>query len=253
MSMRRILDQADHFVRKMDRSAYGLLEAVRTGGAVWEKLHGLSLWDDMAADPELGRCFDTVNANHSAMFGPAITRDYDWSTVQHIVYVGGGTGRALAVILSAHPHLRGTLVDLPGPLAGAAVVLEEANVLGRCVVVPQSFFDALPTGGDVYLLANTVHDWDDGDSAKILRRCAEAAGPGGRVLVAERVATDEADEAERTSVSRIDLLMLLLLGGRLRSEEEFRRLGATAGLRHMATQALVGCPWLSLVEYVVEG
>jgi len=252
MSMRKILDQTDHFVRKMDRSAYGLLEAVRTGGAVWEKLHGLSFWDDMIADPELGRCFDAVNANHSAMFGPAITRCYDWSTVQHIVYVGGGTGRALAIILTAHPHLRATLVDLPGPLAAAAAVLEEATVADRCVLVAQSFFDALPSSGDVYLLANTVHDWNDEDSAKILRRCAEAAGPGGRVLVAERVATDEANETERAFVSRIDLLILLLLGGQVRSEEEFRWLGATAGLRHTATRALADCPWLSLMEYVVE-
>ncbi|MDQ3763224.1 MAG: methyltransferase [Actinomycetota bacterium] len=251
--MRAILDQTDHFVRKMDRSAYGLLEAVRTGSSVWEKLHGLSFWDDMTADPELGRCFDAVNANHSAMFGPAITRDYDWSTVQQVVYVGGGTGHALAIILSAHRHLRGTLVDLPGPLAGAAVVLEEADVADRCVMVPQSFFDALPRGGDVYLLANTVHDWSDQDSARILRRCAEAAGSGGRVLVAERLATDEADEAERAFVSRMDLLILLLLGGRVRSEDQFRQLGATVGLRHTATNALADCPWLSLVEYVVEG
>jgi hypothetical protein len=236
----------------MDMSTYGLLEAVRTGGAVWEKLHGLSFWDDKTADPGLSRCFDAVNANNSIMFGPAIAQGYDWSTVQHIVDVGGGTGRALATILSVHPHLRGTLVDLPGPAADAALVLEEANVVGRCVVVPQSFFDALPSGGDVYLLANTVNDWSDEDSARILRRCAEAAGPGRRVLVAERVATDEADEAERGLASRVDLFVLLLFGGRVRSEEEFRRLGATAGLRHTVTHALVDYPWLSLVEYVVE-
>jgi O-methyltransferase domain len=142
LGMRRTLDQADHFVRKMDRSIYGLLEAVRTGGAAWEKLHGLSLWDDMTAGPECGRCCDALNANYSAMCSPAIARGYDWSTVQHIVDVG--TGRTLATILSAHPHLRGTLVDLPGPVAGAAVVLEEANVVGRCVMTPQSFFDTLP-------------------------------------------------------------------------------------------------------------
>ncbi|MBV9030328.1 MAG: methyltransferase [Pseudonocardiales bacterium] len=253
MRIRRTLDQADHYVQKVDRSAHGLLEAVRTGGAVWERLHGLSFWDDMSADPRFGRGFDAQMARHSALYSPAITRGYDWSTVEHVVDVGGGTGRTLVTILGTHPHLRATLVDLPGPVAGAATVLEEADVAGRCVVVAQSFFDPLPPGGDVYLLANTVHDWSDEDSARILRRCAQAAGPGGRVLLADRVVTDEADEAAQAFVSGVDLLMLMLNSGRERSEEEFRELGATAGLRHTATHALADYPLMSLVEYVVEG
>ncbi|MGH3848200.1 MAG: methyltransferase [Pseudonocardiaceae bacterium] len=252
MGIRRSLDQDDHYVRKVDRSAYGLLEAVRTGGAVWEKLHGLSFWDDMSADPGFGRGFNAQMAHHSALYSPAIARGYDWSTVQHVVDVGGGTGRTLVTILGDHPHLRGTLVDLPGPVAGAAAVLKEANVAGRCVVVGQSFFDRLPPGGDVYLLANTIHDWNDEDSVRILRRCADAAGPGGRVLVADRVVTDEADMATQAFVSGVDLLMLMLNGGRERSEEEFRKLGATAGLQLTSTHALADYPLMSLVEYVVE-
>ncbi|MBW0010239.1 MAG: methyltransferase, partial [Pseudonocardiales bacterium] len=97
------------------------------------------------------------------------------------------------------------------------------------------------------------HDWSDEDSARILRRCAQAAGPGGRVLLADRVVTDEADEAAQAFVSGVDLLMLMLNSGRERSEEEFRELGATAGLRHTATHALADYPLMSLVEYVVEG
>jgi 2,7-dihydroxy-5-methyl-1-naphthoate 7-O-methyltransferase len=252
MGMRRTLDQTDHYVQKVDRIGPGLLEAVRTGGAVWEKLHGLSFWDDISTSSGFGRGFNAQMAHHSAGYSPAIARGYDWSTVQHVVDVGGGTGRTLATILGAYPHLHGTLVDLPGPVAGAAAVLEQANVLGRCVVMSQSFFDPLPPGGDVYLLVNTVHDWNDEHSTRILRRCAEAAGPGGRVLLTERVVTDEADETEQAFVSGRDLHMLLINGGQERSEEEFRQLGATAGLRHTATHALVDYPSLSLVEYVVE-
>jgi 2,7-dihydroxy-5-methyl-1-naphthoate 7-O-methyltransferase len=252
MRLRSTLDQDDDYVRKVDRSAYGLLEAVRTGGAVWEKLHGRSFWEEMSANPGFGSGFNAHMARHSAICSPAIARGYDWSTVQHLVDVGGGTGRCLATILGAHSHLRGTVVDLPGLVADAAAVLEEANVLGRCAVAPQSFFDPLPPGGDLYLLTNIVHKWNDEDSAKILRRCAEAVSPGGRVLLAERVVTDEADKTEQAFVSGVDLIMLILTGGRERSEEEFRKLGSTAGLRHTATRALADYPLLSLVEYVVE-
>ncbi|MBV9729445.1 MAG: SAM-dependent methyltransferase [Pseudonocardiales bacterium] len=250
--MRIAMDQADDFVRKVDQSIYGLLDAVRTGGAVWERLHGRSFWKELAFDSEIGRSYNFHMAVHAAMFGPALAQSYDWSTVQHLVDVGGGTGHTLATIMSAHPHLRGTLIDLPDPVASATAILEAANVGSRCVVAAQSFFDTLPSGGDVYLLANIIHGWSDGESIKILQRCADAAGSGGRVLLVERVIAGDADETVQAAISHLDLCSLLLFGGRERSEEEFRQLCTTAGLRQKATHALTDCPWLSLMEFVVE-
>jgi 2,7-dihydroxy-5-methyl-1-naphthoate 7-O-methyltransferase len=253
LQMRRALDQTNHYLRKVDQSTYGLLAAVQAGGAVWDKLHGLPFWDDVAADPELGRGFGELMAYRLALLGPAISRSYDWTTTRHIIDVGGGTGRVLASILGVQPNLRGTLVDLPGMIIDTAAVLEEASVADRCVVVPQSFFDVLPRGGDVYLLANILHNWNNENSAKILCRCAEAAGPGKRVLLVERIVTDEADENERDFVSVSDLSMLFLLGGKERTEDEFDQLALTAGLRHTATHPLAEYPWMSLLEYTVNG
>lgn len=88
---------------------------------------------------------------------------------------------------------------------------------------------------------------------KVLCRCAEAAGPRGRVLLVERVVTDEADENERDYVSVSDLSMLLLLGGKERTEDEFDQLALTTGLRHTATHPLAEYPWMSLLEYTVNG
>jgi SAM-dependent hydroxylase len=252
LRIRRALDQTNHYLQKVDQNTSGLLAAVRTGDAVWEKLHGLSFWDDMAADPEFGGGFDELMFHRSAQLGPAITRGYDWSTVQHVIDVGGGTGGVLASILSAHPNLHGTLVDLPSTVTDAAAVLAEANVADRCVIVPQSFFDVLPPGGDVYLLINILHNWCNEDSVKILRRCGEAAGPDGRVLLAERLVTEEADENEQAVISGTDLYMLLLIGGRERTKDEFHQLGLTAGLGHTATHTLTEHPWTSLLEYTVN-
>jgi 2,7-dihydroxy-5-methyl-1-naphthoate 7-O-methyltransferase len=253
LRMRRALDQTNQYLRKVDQSAYGVLAAVRAGGTVWDRLHGLSFWDDVAANPELGRGFGELMASRLALLGPAISRSYDWTASRHIIDVGGGTGRVLASILGIQPDLHGTLVDLPSMITDAAAVLEEANVADRCVVVPQSFFDVLPRGGDVYLLANILHNWNDENSAKILRRCAEAAGPGGRVLLVERVVTDKADENERVFVSTSDLSMLLLLGGKERTEDEFHQLALMTGVRHTATHPLAEYPWMSLLEYTVNG
>lgn len=250
--LRRTLDQDDAYLQKVDQSGHGLLAAVRTGGPVWEETHGLEFWDDLARHPELGSGFDRKMERHSATFGPAIARGHDWSSARQVVDVGGGTGRVLAAVLSAHPQLGGTLVDLPGTVGHAGPVLREAGVADRCAVVPQSFFDPLPPGGDVYLLVNVVHNWGDEASVKILRRCADAAGTGGRILLAERILTEHASDTEQAFVSGTDLYMLMLIGGKERTTEEFGLLGTGAGLRLAATHALPDCPWLSLVEYTVE-
>jgi 2,7-dihydroxy-5-methyl-1-naphthoate 7-O-methyltransferase len=252
IQMRRTLDQTNHYVRKVDESTHGLLAAVRACHPAWHKLHGLSFWENMATEPEFGTSYNRLMEHRSDQFGPAITQGYDWSKIQRVVDVGGGTGHIIANILSAHPNLHGTLVDLPCPAAEAVAVLEEADVAARCTIVPQSFFDVLPHDGDVYLLANIIHNWSDKDSVKILRRCAEAAGNGACIVLAEPVMTNKADYIRQAFASRTDLYMLLLIGGRERTEEELRHLGATAGLKHTATYPLVTHPWISLLEYTVE-
>jgi hypothetical protein len=55
----------------------------------------------------------------------------------------------LAELLRAHPHLRGTLVEVPATVARAAATFEAAGVADRVEVAGQSFFDPLPAGLEV--------------------------------------------------------------------------------------------------------
>lgn len=95
-------------------------------------------------------------------------------------------------------------------------------------MVAGSFFDPLPPGADAYVLNSIVHDWNDADATRILRRCADAAGPHDTVLLGELVATGEED---RLAFTHTDLRMLVYLGGRERTVDEFTALTAAAGLR----------------------
>ena len=92
IGIRSTLDQTNPFLSRLDQSAHGLLQAVRTGGPAWEHLHGLSFWDNMTAEPGFGEGYDAQMNQHSAMFGAAIARSYDWSSVRHVIDVGGGWG-----------------------------------------------------------------------------------------------------------------------------------------------------------------
>ncbi len=207
--------------------AFGaLLDVVRTGKPGYPMVHGRGFWADLAGDPGLTASFDAVMAKDQVLWAPWLAAQ-DWSGTHHVVDVGGGIGTLLIVLLQAQPHLRGTLVELPATAAAAERALAEAGLSGRCDVVAGSFFDRLPAGADVYLLSSIVHDWNDTDTTAILRRCAQAAGPDGRVLLGELVATGDED---RQAFTKMDLCMLVYLGGRERTLEDFAALAGAAGL-----------------------
>jgi hypothetical protein len=200
-----------------------LLSYVRTGASAYHERFGRSFWDDLEAHPEIGAEFD-------ALMGPpghgtpeadvAITGG--WEGVRTVVDVGGGTGAMLAEVLRRWPHLRGTLVELPRTVALSAETFRAAGVDGRVTAVGQSFFDPLPAGADLYLLRKVVNNWPDPQASALLGRCAEAASPGGRVVVLGGVAEDDAPQSLT--------LDMLLVGGRNRTVSEFRSLARDAGL-----------------------
>jgi len=195
---------------------------VRTGEPGYHEAFGTPFWEDLAAHPHLAAGFDALMGPGHGVPSPELPLTGGWDAVRHVVDVGGGTGSMLAAILRAHPGARGTLVDLPGTVARAAETFAAAGVTDRVATVGQSFFDPLPAGADVYLLRKVLEDWPDRDTDAILARCAEAARPAGRVLVAGGVAPDDA---------RVALTIeMVLLGGRTDGLARFRVRAADAGL-----------------------
>jgi hypothetical protein len=213
-------------VGRADLSALHLLETVRTGRPAYPLTYGRGFWEDLAGDRSLGRSYDALMGSRFEV--PEIVAGYDWRALRHIVDVGGGTGTLLAAILTAHPGLSGTLVDLAGPIEAARRLLEDAGVADRCQTLARSFFEPLPAGADAYLLSAILHGWDDEHALAILRRCAEAAGTRGRVLVIEDLLDGAAGSAPRTEM---DLRMLAYVGGRERTLGQFEQLAADAGMR----------------------
>ena len=205
--------------------AWGTLPTyVRTGAPGYHELFGMGYWEDLAANPEIGASFDALMgpAGHGPADPEFLVGD-GWESVRTVVDVGGGTGAMLAAILAAHPAIRGTLVDLPGTVARSPETFAAAGVADRVTAIAQSFFDPLPAGADLYLLRKVINDWPDPQAVAILRRCAEAALPGGRVVVIGGVAPQDRPTTTLTEEA-------VLVGGRERTVAEFRELAREAGL-----------------------
>jgi 2,7-dihydroxy-5-methyl-1-naphthoate 7-O-methyltransferase len=205
---------------------------VATGRPAYHERFGVGFWDDLSAHPAMTASFDAFMA--AAHTGPdqvpPITGS--WDDIRTVVDVGGGLGHVLTEILRLHPHVKGTLVDLPGTAERATAALAEAGVIGRVRVVGQSFFDPLPKGGDLYLLSRVLNDWPDPDKEKILRRCAEACPPAGRIVTWGGVRAGPAGRS--VQVDKV------LCGGRDTDLADFRALANRAGLRILAVHEVTG-------------
>ena len=218
----------DGFGGRMAGAWSSLLAAVRTGRPAYHDVFGQPFWADLDAHPDIAASFDAMmgSEGHGAP-DPDVLVTGGWQSVRRVVDVGGGTGALLAEILRVRPDVHGTLVDLPRTVARSGQIFAAAGVADRVTVAGQSFFDPLPAGADLYLLKSVLADWPDPEAAALLRRCAEAARPAGRVVIVSGIYPE-------TSAGDGDLLMMVLLGGRHRSLSEFRDLAREAGLEVLA-------------------
>jgi hypothetical protein len=204
-----------------------LLHTVRTGEPAFPRQFGRGYWDDLSADAELGASFDALMGARLVADAPAVAAAYPWGPLRHVVDVGGGDASLLIAILRAHGDLRGTVVDLAGPVARAEQALVAAGLDHRADTHAGSFFDSLPAGAGGYVLSGVLHDWDDEDALRILQRCADAASATGRVLVVDHFG----DAQDGTPDTEGDLRMLCYVRGRERTLDQLGELAKSAGLQ----------------------
>jgi SAM-dependent methyltransferase len=214
----------DGFGGRMAHAWGTLLSAVRTGRPAYHEAFGRGFWEDLDAHPDIAAKFDALMgpAGHGVPDAQVLVDPADWESVRTVVDVGGGTGALLAEVLRSRPEVHGTLVDVPRAVAQSDEIFQAAGVADRVTTVAQSFFDPLPAGADLYLLKSVLSDWPDREATAILRRCAEAARPSGRVVLVNGVGPNEDPSPA--------LLMMVLVGGRDRTLKEFHTLARDAGL-----------------------
>jgi SAM-dependent methyltransferase len=226
-----------------DMAVVELLHTVRTGEPAFPRHFGRGFWADLAEHPDRAASFDALMGNQGGDDAPATAAAYDWSALGDVVDVGGGDGTLLIALLRAHPTLRGTVVDLAAPAATAARYLAEAGLSERGHAEAGSFFEPLPAGAGGYILSRVIHDWGDHDARRILRRCADAARPNGKVLVIE-------DTELHASVSTaMDLRMLAYFLGRERGLDQITELARDADL---SVRSATPIRKRTLIEFVAD-
>lgn len=209
--------------------SWTLLHSMKTGESGFRLRYGKSLFEWLSEHPEDERLFSESMSTFSGVEIGSILASYDFSQHASVVDVGGAHGKLLEAILQAHPGLTGTLFDLPSVIDRATTLARPDAVQGRFSLVAGDFFEAVPSGKDLYILKHILHDWDDERSLRILRRVESAMPRGARLLIAEQ---GIAPPGVPNPGKLLDVVMLSLLeGGRERSAEEFAALMSQVGLQ----------------------
>lgn len=209
-------------------AAWGeLLHSVKTGEPGFNKRYGTSFFEYMEEHPDRHRIYDQcMQAVHGPETDPMLDA-YDFSAFGTVVDIGGGNGSLLSAVLSRHPHMQGILFDLPAVAERTQSEIAGSNLAERMRADGGNFFSAVPAKGDAYVLRHVLHDWQDPEAIAILRRCAEAMAPAGKILVVEMVVPP----GNEPGFGKWLDLMMLLVAGRERTEEEYRQLFAAADLK----------------------
>ncbi|WP_156689355.1 methyltransferase [Mycobacterium sp. Marseille-P9652] len=222
-----------------------LTEGIRAGRCTAAEMRDQNMFDYLAEQPELQDIFNEAMTNVSELSIAPLMAAYDFGRFgPTIVDVGGGHGRLLSAILTATPHACGVLFDQPQVVAGAPDELRKYRVDDRVEIAEGSFFDAvIPTGGDVYVLKNVIHDWLDDDAERILRNVRAACGTGKHVVLVELVIPAH----NRDNPGKwLDLDMFVSAAARERTADEYARLLERAGFR--LTRVVETASPFSLVE-----
>jgi hypothetical protein len=199
---------------------------LRTGEPSFARANGVRFWDYFADHPDIEIAFNRAMTAMSVETNRLIVEHCDFSRFDSIIDLGGGEGRLLAAILTANPHATGTVLDLPTAIEGARRYLATEGLADRTNVVTGDLFASVPSGHDAYVLKYILHDWSDDESLQILRVCRQAMGAQSRLIIIDAV-MQPGDEPHPSKW--LDLHMMVVLGGRERTEEEFRALLSASG------------------------
>ena len=203
-----------------------LLHSVQTGQAAFNFVYGEGIFEYLRRNDAASASFNEHMRAMTEAEAQGIVAAYDFSQSRLIADIGGGLGALLFAILKSQPEVRGILFDDASVVVEAQARFGNLEVGQRCSFVAGSFFLSIPTGADTYLLKDILHDWDDQHAIEVLDKLRVAMPSRSKLLVIERlIAPDNQPSASKA----LDIVMLVLTGGKERTREQYRDLLASVG------------------------
>ena len=208
-----------------------LPDAIRTGEPQSRQIVGKEWWDYLKANPKEMETFGESMKSNSMNSMKGVLEKCDFTSTRKVVDVGGGFGHLVVALLEKYPGLRGVLLDMPEliPVAQARFPVSDPRVASRLEYAGADMFEAVPRA-DAYIIKNIIHDWDDEHCLRLLRNCYKSMEDGGRLVCVDAVLPPMGDTGAAPA-KLLDNLMLLAIGGKERTRQQWEDLYRSSGFR----------------------
>jgi C-methyltransferase len=227
-SYSRVLLEGDGSIKYFLKSHLGKLHSelftemdytMRTGINASQKLFNEDIFSHVEHTPEEQDLFIRGMSDGSELFAPVLLSSYKFSSFNYIIDIGGGHGSLLCNVLSKNKNPKATLFDSKHVIERASANIDSYGFKERIEIVVGDFFLKVPEGGDLYILKNILHDWDDEKCILILKNIQKVMPAGSKLLIIETIIKNDNNYSFG---KMIDILMLLgTENGRERTINEF--------------------------------
>ncbi|MSU23172.1 MAG: methyltransferase [Opitutus sp.] len=202
---------------------------LRTGQpANWGSYQNEKTWTEAMLTDEFATTFTAAMDCRGFTLGPALAKKIPTAGRTRLLDIAGGSGIYACSIAAHHPHLAATVFERP-PVDGIARrMIEKRGYTPRVSVVAGDMFtDPLPTGHDIHLFSNVLHDWDVEKVRPLLAASFAALPPGGLLVIHD--AHLNAEKTGPLPVAAYSALLMSVTEGKCYSIAEMERLLAEAG------------------------
>jgi len=222
-----------------------LLNCVKTGDTPFNRVFGMDVWEYLTRNAEAGTIFNKNMSANTKRSANAVVEAYDFSTVNRVVDIAGGRGALIAAILKRYPHVQGMLTDLTAVTNEAKAFIKSEGLEDRCDIIGGDYFESVPSGADIYILKGIIVDEEDDGVVTILNNCRRAMGNHARLLIVDNIMPPHGSPSP---ANVFDVMMMVMHGTPMRTEEEHGALFEKAGLK--VNRILATRSELSIIEGV---
>lgn len=230
-----------------------LLGSIKTGKPQVKKVFGMEWWDYLNANPKELEDFGEAMKSNSLNSLRGVLENCDFKGVEKIADIGGGFGHLAVALLEKYFTLQAIVMDIPDliPVAQQRFPVKDRAIANRLEYLAGDMFNSVPAA-NVYIMKHIIHDWEDESCIRLLQNCHHSMRGGGRVICVDSVLPPMGNVGG-TPAKLLDINMLVFIGGRERTEDQWSHLYRTAGFEIRSITPIHDNFGTSIVEGVKQG
>jgi SAM-dependent methyltransferase len=210
-----------------------LLQVLRTGKpANWGSEKDKKDWHKSMETEEFAAEFTAAMDCRGVFLAQAIAKQIDLSRRKRLLDIAGGSG-IYACLFAAHfPQLHATVLEKPPVDQITRKAIAVRNCCEQVQVIPGDMLaEPLPSGFDVHLFSNVLHDWDEPVVRALLGKSYEALAPGGMLIIHDAHLNE--DKSGPLHVAEYSVMLMHSTEGRCYAVAEMRDYLREAGFKNV--------------------